>query len=141
MCTYQGVRNVPFPRKNWRALFSCYLRFEIHPFLPFYRRNWVICLKCHKKRLIFSWDRRSNFLYRCYLIMKSTLLNNAMVRNKTLFWMGNKLVKMRWNINTFKISLIYLKYFNWHEISHRYFSQYSLLKFLWAIWIFQSFCI
>ena len=29
--TYQGVRNVRF-WKIWRALLSCYLRFEIRPF-------------------------------------------------------------------------------------------------------------
>ena len=30
-CTYQGVKNVRFS-ENWRALYSCYLRFEIRSF-------------------------------------------------------------------------------------------------------------
>ena len=31
-CAYQGVRNVRFFRKIWRAMFSCYLHFDIRLF-------------------------------------------------------------------------------------------------------------
>ena len=34
-CAYQGVRNVFFFRKIWRAFFSCNTRFEILPFALF----------------------------------------------------------------------------------------------------------
>ena len=55
ICAYQGVRNVHFFRKNWRALFSWNTCFFRSTLLPFFKEIFLMRYSIHWKNVLVWW--------------------------------------------------------------------------------------
>ena len=72
-------------RKIWRALFSCYLRLVIRPFLPYYRRydRFIVTKSNLRRKKLHMTNQGSNFRESSFSISMSELQSDLDEEDKS----------------------------------------------------------